>query len=115
MVPSPATIPSDATSSFTGVEVAGKVFFDYIITNELIVYLNHIGHKKTSFPSLRFEEKERTLFVTINYFVSSLDAPNSANIFTYNGAAILGSNLSVVTTSAASNVVAPAVVAPVAL
>jgi hypothetical protein len=41
--------------------------------------------------------------VTINYFVSSLDAPNSANIFTYNGASILGSNLSVVTTSAASN------------
>jgi hypothetical protein len=41
--------------------------------------------------------------VTINYFVSSLDAPNSANIFTYNGASILGSNLSVVTVSAALN------------
>jgi hypothetical protein len=41
--------------------------------------------------------------VTINYFVSSLDAPNSANIFTYNGASVLGSNLSVVTVDAASN------------
>ena len=41
--------------------------------------------------------------VTINYFVSSLDAPNSANIFTYNGASILGSNLSVVTVAVASN------------
>lgn len=41
--------------------------------------------------------------VTMNYFVSSLDAPNSANIFTYNGVSILGSNLSVVTTTAASN------------
>ena len=41
--------------------------------------------------------------VTIDYFVSSLDAPNSANIFTYNGSAILGSNLSVVTTTAAAN------------
>jgi hypothetical protein len=41
--------------------------------------------------------------VTINYFVSSLDAPNSANIFTYNGVSVLGSNLSVVTVDAASN------------
>jgi hypothetical protein len=41
--------------------------------------------------------------VTITYFVSSLDAPNSANIFTYNGASILGSNLSVVTVDVASN------------
>jgi len=41
--------------------------------------------------------------VTINYFVSSLDAPNSANIFTYNGISVLGSNLSVVTVDAASN------------
>jgi hypothetical protein len=41
--------------------------------------------------------------VTINYFVSSLEAPNSANIFTYNGISVLGSNLSVVTVDAASN------------
>ena len=41
--------------------------------------------------------------VTINYFVSSLEAPNSANIFTYNGVSVLGSNLSVVTVDAASN------------
>jgi hypothetical protein len=41
--------------------------------------------------------------VTIDYFVSSLDAPNSANTFTYNGTSVLGSNLSVVTTTVASN------------
>jgi len=41
--------------------------------------------------------------VTINYFVSSLEAPNSAKIFTYNGVSVLGSNLSVVTVDAASN------------
>ena len=41
--------------------------------------------------------------VTINYFVSSLDAPNSANIFTYNGVSVLGSNLSVTTVSPAIN------------
>ena len=41
--------------------------------------------------------------ITINYFVSSLDAPNSANTFTYNGSSLLGSNLSVVTVEAASN------------
>ena len=41
--------------------------------------------------------------VTINYFVSSLDAPNSANLFTYNGLSVLGSNLSVVTVDVASN------------
>jgi hypothetical protein len=41
--------------------------------------------------------------VTINYFVSSLEAPNSANIFTYNGLSVLGSNLSVTTVSPAIN------------
>jgi hypothetical protein len=41
--------------------------------------------------------------VTIKYFVSSLDAPNSATSFTYNGSSVLGSNLSVVTIDAASN------------
>jgi hypothetical protein len=41
--------------------------------------------------------------VTINYFVSSLEAPNSANIFTYNGVSVLGSNLSVTTVSPAIN------------
>ena len=41
--------------------------------------------------------------VTLNYFVSSLEAPNGANIFTYNGISVLGSNLSVTTTSAAVN------------
>jgi hypothetical protein len=41
--------------------------------------------------------------VTINYFVSSLDAPNSANTFTYNGVSVLGSNLSVTTVGAAVN------------
>jgi hypothetical protein len=39
--------------------------------------------------------------VTFNYYVSSLEAPNGAKNFTYNGSSILGSNLSVVTTTAA--------------
>jgi hypothetical protein len=39
--------------------------------------------------------------VTLNYFVSSLDAPNKANIFTYNGISVLGSNLSVTTIGSA--------------
>jgi hypothetical protein len=41
--------------------------------------------------------------VTLNYFVSSLEAPNFANIFTYNGLSVLGSNLSVTTVGAAVN------------
>jgi hypothetical protein len=41
--------------------------------------------------------------ITINYFVSSLDAPNAANTFTYNGVSVLGSNLSVTTVSPAIN------------
>lgn len=45
--------------------------------------------------------------VTISYFISSLDAPNKANTFTYNGEQVLGSNLSVVTVSAASGGDAP--------
>lgn len=40
--------------------------------------------------------------VTINYYVSSLDLPNTASTFTYNGTSVLGSNLSVVTVAAAS-------------
>ena len=39
--------------------------------------------------------------VTLTYFVSSLGAPNGASTFTYNGANILGSNLTVTTTVAA--------------
>ena len=45
--------------------------------------------------------------VTINYIVSSLDAPNSASVFTYNGSSVLGSNLSVVTVDSASNGASP--------
>jgi hypothetical protein len=40
--------------------------------------------------------------VTIDYFVSSLSAPNSASSFTYGGVTLLGSNVSVVTISRAS-------------
>ena len=39
--------------------------------------------------------------VTLDYFVSSLEEPNSANIFTYNGVSVLGSNLSVTTVTPA--------------
>ena len=39
--------------------------------------------------------------VTISYFVSSLGLPNGASTFTYQGANILGSNLSIATTTAA--------------
>jgi hypothetical protein len=39
--------------------------------------------------------------VTINYHVSNLEAPNFASVFTYNGSAMLGSNLSVTTTTPA--------------
>ena len=40
--------------------------------------------------------------VTLDYFVSSLDAPNSAFNFTYGGTSLLGSTLSVTTLSRAS-------------
>jgi hypothetical protein len=40
--------------------------------------------------------------VTLDYFVSSLSAPNTASVFNYNGATLLGSNLSVTTTARAS-------------
>ena len=39
--------------------------------------------------------------ITLSYFVSSLGAPNGASTFTYQGANVLGSNLSIVTTTAA--------------
>jgi hypothetical protein len=39
--------------------------------------------------------------VTLDYFVSSLGEPNSANVFTYNGISVLGSNLSVTTVTPA--------------
>ena len=39
--------------------------------------------------------------VTLSYFVSSLGEPNGASTFTYQGANVLGSNLSTVTTTAA--------------
>jgi len=40
--------------------------------------------------------------VTLDYMVSSLEAPNSASSFTYGGATIAGSSLSVTSTAAAS-------------
>jgi len=40
--------------------------------------------------------------VTIKYVVSSLEAANNANVFSYNGVSLLGSNVSVVTVAAAS-------------
>lgn len=40
--------------------------------------------------------------ITIDYYVSSLSAPNDATNFNYDGATILGSNLSVITLSRAS-------------
>jgi hypothetical protein len=41
--------------------------------------------------------------ITLTYYVSSLDAPNGARAFTYDGATILSGNMSVTTTSRASN------------
>jgi len=41
--------------------------------------------------------------VTIDYFVSSLSAPNTASNFVYGGATLLGSNLAVTTVARASN------------
>jgi len=46
-------------------------------------------------------------YLTFEYFVSSLDAPNGANVFSYAGSAILGSGLTVVTTTAALGGSAP--------
>lgn len=40
--------------------------------------------------------------VTIDYFVSSLESPNSSNLFVYNGVTLLNSNLSVTTISRSS-------------
>ena len=40
--------------------------------------------------------------VTIDYFVSSLDEPNTASVFTYGGMSLLGGNISVTTISRAS-------------
>ena len=45
--------------------------------------------------------------VTIDYFVSSLSAPNTASNFVYGGATLLGSNLAVTTVARASNGAAP--------
>lgn len=40
--------------------------------------------------------------VTVDYFVSSLESPNNANVFSYNGVTLLGSNLTVTTVSKAT-------------
>lgn len=40
--------------------------------------------------------------VTVDYFISSLEAPNNANVFSYNGVTLLGSNLTVTTVSKAT-------------
>lgn len=40
-------------------------------------------------------------YITFEYFVSSLEAPNGANVFSYAGSAILGSGLTVITSTAA--------------
>lgn len=40
-------------------------------------------------------------YLTLEYFVSSLEAPNGANTFSYSGSAILGSGLTVVASAAA--------------
>jgi hypothetical protein len=40
--------------------------------------------------------------ITLNYFVSNLDAPNTASNFSYGGTSLLGSNLSVTTVSRAT-------------
>jgi hypothetical protein len=39
--------------------------------------------------------------ITVSYFVSSLDAPNTISTFTYNGVNVLGSNLTITTVAAA--------------
>jgi hypothetical protein len=46
-------------------------------------------------------------YITISYYVSSLDAPNSAKSFTYQGASIHGGNVTVTTTQAASGGTSP--------
>jgi hypothetical protein len=46
-------------------------------------------------------------YLTFEYFVSSLDAPNGANVFSYAGTALLGSGLTVVTSTAALGGSAP--------
>jgi hypothetical protein len=48
------------------------------------------------------EELQNGNVITVNYFVSSLDAPNNATNFSYNGITLLGSNLSVTTINAAT-------------
>lgn len=45
--------------------------------------------------------------VTIDYFVSSLETPNNASVFSYNGVTLLGSNLTVTTVSKATGGSAP--------
>lgn len=45
--------------------------------------------------------------ITLDYFVSSLEEPNSASNFTYGGTSLLGSNLSVTTVSRATGGASP--------
>jgi hypothetical protein len=45
--------------------------------------------------------------ITITYYISSLDAPNGARSFTYDGATILSGNMSVTATSRAANGAGP--------
>lgn len=45
--------------------------------------------------------------VTLTYYVSSLEEPNYSNVFTYSGAQVLGSNLTVTTVEAANGGYSP--------
>lgn len=48
------------------------------------------------------QQLENGNVITLDYFVSDLEAPNKANIFTYGGSSLAGSTLSVTTVSSAA-------------
>jgi len=80
-------------SSITNVQPESKIYFVKEIDDGLyeLTFGNDVLGKALKNGNL----------VTIQYTVSSLDAPNSASNFTYDGVTLLGSNVSVVATTAA--------------
>lgn len=80
--------------NITTVDSNSRVFFVKEIDDglyELIFGDNIIG-----------QALENGNVITVNYFISSLDAPNGASNFSYNGISLLSSNLSVTVVDAAT-------------
>ena len=97
---------------------ASDVYYNYILSDDLttvtntsrVYYLKEVDdglYEITFGDGILGMALDVGNVITISYFVSSLEEPNGASTFTYNGVNIVGSNLSVSTVDPASGGGAP--------